>query len=152
IGASGGIAGVITFYALAFPEAKIGFLWRHFYYFRWIRLPAWFVFVFWIVFQIIGCYEQKVAIGSVSSFAQFGGGGSRPCRVVFYPENRATRSGLGTQGSSPTFPRGESTTHSVESDNHLSRGHPKTRRQRQSGSDRGTSQAGNDCAKSLCDA
>src|SRR5438132_4122517 len=26
IGASGGIAGVITFYALAFPQAKIGFL------------------------------------------------------------------------------------------------------------------------------
>jgi membrane associated rhomboid family serine protease len=30
IGASGGIAGVITFYALAFPEAKVGFLWRYF--------------------------------------------------------------------------------------------------------------------------
>ena len=45
IGASGGIAAVITFYALAFPQAKIGFLLRYFYYFRWIRLPAWFVFV-----------------------------------------------------------------------------------------------------------
>ena len=40
IGASGGIAGVITFYALAFPQAKIGFLWRNIYYFRWIRLPG----------------------------------------------------------------------------------------------------------------
>src|SRR6516165_1537313 len=30
IGASGGIAGVITFYALSFPQAKIGFLWRYF--------------------------------------------------------------------------------------------------------------------------
>jgi membrane associated rhomboid family serine protease/Zn-finger nucleic acid-binding protein len=73
IGASGGIAGVITFYALAFPQAKIGFLWRYFYYFRWIRLPAWFVFILWIVFQIIGAYEQKAGISSVSSFAHLGG-------------------------------------------------------------------------------
>ena len=73
IGASGGIAGVITFYALAFPPAKIGFLWRYFYYFRWIRLPAWFVFVLWILFQIIGAYEQKIGISSVSSFAHLGG-------------------------------------------------------------------------------
>lgn len=73
IGASGGIAGVITFYALAFPQAKIGFLWRYFFYFRWIRLPAWFVFVLWILFQIIGAYEQKVGISSVSSFAHLGG-------------------------------------------------------------------------------
>ena len=49
IGASGGIAGVITFYALAFPQAKIGFLWRYFYYFCWLQLPAWFVFVLWIL-------------------------------------------------------------------------------------------------------
>jgi len=75
IGASGGIAGVITFYALAFSQAKIGFLWRYFYYFRWIRLPAWFVFVLWIFFQIIGAYEQKIGISSVSSFSHLGGAG-----------------------------------------------------------------------------
>ena len=64
---------MITFYALAFPQAKIGLLWRYFYYFRWIRLPAWFVFVLWIFFQIIGAYEQKIGISSVSSFAHLGG-------------------------------------------------------------------------------
>ena len=73
IGASGGIAGVITFYALSFPQTKIGFLWRYFFYFHWIRLPAWFVFVLWILFQIIGAYEQKIGISSVSSFAHLGG-------------------------------------------------------------------------------
>ena len=31
VGASGGIAGLITFYALAFPQAKIAFLWRYFF-------------------------------------------------------------------------------------------------------------------------
>jgi membrane associated rhomboid family serine protease len=45
-----------------------GFVW-----FRWIRLPAWFVFVLWIFFQIIGAWEQKVGISSVSSFAHLGG-------------------------------------------------------------------------------
>jgi membrane associated rhomboid family serine protease/ribosomal protein L37AE/L43A len=73
IGASGGIAGVITFFALSFPQTKIGFLWRYFFYFHWIRLPAWFVFVLWILFQIIGAYEQKIGISSVSSFAHLGG-------------------------------------------------------------------------------
>jgi hypothetical protein len=60
IGASGGIAGVITFYALNFPRMRLAFLMRWgFVWFRWIRLPAWFVFVLWILFQIIGTLEQK---------------------------------------------------------------------------------------------
>lgn len=75
IGASGGIAGVITFYALAFPKTKIAFLWRYFFWFRWIRLPAWFVFVLWIFFQIIGAYEQKIGMSAVSAFAHLGGAG-----------------------------------------------------------------------------
>ena len=74
IGASGGIAGVITFYALKFPHARLGFLFRWgFVWFRWIRLPAWFVFILWILFQLIGAWEQKAGISSVSSFAHLGG-------------------------------------------------------------------------------
>jgi membrane associated rhomboid family serine protease/Zn-finger nucleic acid-binding protein len=73
IGASGGIAGVITFYALKFPHVRLGFLMRYWFYFRWIRLPAWFVFVLWILFQCLGAWEQKVGISSVSSVAHLGG-------------------------------------------------------------------------------
>ncbi len=74
IGASGGIAGVITFYALKFPHVRLGFLLRWgFVWFRWIRLPAWFVFILWIFFQLIGAWEQKTGISSVSSVAHFGG-------------------------------------------------------------------------------
>ena len=71
MGASGGIAGVITFYALNFPRMRLafwGFVWRH-----WIRLPAWFVFVLWFLFQIIGTLEQKAGMSSVSSAAHLGG-------------------------------------------------------------------------------
>src|SRR5262249_53927743 len=50
VGASGGIAGVIIFYALNFPRMRLAFLWRiGFVWHRWIRLDAWFVFVLWIL-------------------------------------------------------------------------------------------------------
>jgi membrane associated rhomboid family serine protease/Zn-finger nucleic acid-binding protein len=74
IGASGGIAAVITFYALNFPYMKLGFLLRYSWrWFQWIRLPAWFVFVLWILFQIIGAWEQVAGISAVSSLAHLGG-------------------------------------------------------------------------------
>ncbi len=74
IGASGGIAGVITFYALNFPHVKLEFLLRYgWWWFRWIRLPAWSVLILWIFFQFIGAWEQKAGISSVSSFAHLGG-------------------------------------------------------------------------------
>jgi membrane associated rhomboid family serine protease/Zn-finger nucleic acid-binding protein len=74
IGASGGIAGVITFYALNFPRVQLEFLMRWgFVWFRWIRLSAWSVFILWILFQIIGTIEQKAGISSVSSVAHLGG-------------------------------------------------------------------------------
>src|SRR5213594_25723 len=74
IGASGGIAGVITFYALNFPRSRLEFLMRWgFVWFHWIRLPAWFVFILWILFQLIGALEQKAGISSVSSAAHLGG-------------------------------------------------------------------------------
>jgi membrane associated rhomboid family serine protease len=74
IGASGGIAAVITFYALNFPHVKLEFLLRYgWWWFRWIRLPAWSVFVLWILFQIIGAWEQVKGISSVSALAHLGG-------------------------------------------------------------------------------
>jgi membrane associated rhomboid family serine protease/Zn-finger nucleic acid-binding protein len=74
IGASGGIAGVITFYALNFPRIRLAFLMRWgFMWFRWIRLPAWSVFILWIFFQLIGLWEQKAGMNSVSSSAHLGG-------------------------------------------------------------------------------
>src|SRR5215470_535233 len=74
IGASGGIAGVITFYALNFPRMRLAFLTRWgFVWFHWIRLPAWFVFILWFLFQIIGTFEQRAGMSSVSSAAHLGG-------------------------------------------------------------------------------
>ena len=75
IGASGGIAGLITFYALTFPHAELGFLFRWYFYLRWIRLPAWSAFGLWILFQLWGSYQQVHGFSNVSSLAHLGGTG-----------------------------------------------------------------------------
>ena len=75
IGASGGIAAIVVFYALNFPRVRLGFLLRWgFYWFRWIRLPAWFGLVLWVLFQIVSGFEQIAGATSVSSLAHLGGG------------------------------------------------------------------------------
>jgi len=40
VGASGGISAIIVFYAMAFPHARLGFLWHIWLYFRWVCFPA----------------------------------------------------------------------------------------------------------------
>jgi len=55
-------------------HVKLEFLLRYgWWWFRWIRLPAWSVFVLWILFQIIGAWEQVKGISSVSALAHLGG-------------------------------------------------------------------------------
>ncbi|MCB9883790.1 MAG: rhomboid family intramembrane serine protease [Planctomycetes bacterium] len=75
IGASGGISGVITFYALEFPRIRIGFFpfvmripipW-------WIRLPAWGALVVWIVIQVALAWLQLTGRTNVSALAHLGG-------------------------------------------------------------------------------
>lgn len=70
IGASGGIAGIVTFYALQFPYVNLGIL---FSWSRWIRLPAWSIFILWIVFQAIAGIQQFVGFTSVTAVAHIGG-------------------------------------------------------------------------------
>src|SRR5262245_38009379 len=53
---------------LRLRRLRRGLVWFH-----WIRLPAWFVFVLWILFQIVGTLEQRAGMSSVSSAAHLGG-------------------------------------------------------------------------------
>jgi membrane associated rhomboid family serine protease/Zn-finger nucleic acid-binding protein len=69
IGASGGISGLLTFYALKFPHAQLGVL----FYFRLIRIPAWGVFGFWLLFQFVGAITEMQHLSSVASIAHLGG-------------------------------------------------------------------------------
>jgi membrane associated rhomboid family serine protease len=70
IGASGGISGVLVFYALKFPGARLAFFWWRI---GWIQLPAWCAFFLWFLLQLVGLYMQKAGLSHVSSMAHLGG-------------------------------------------------------------------------------
>lgn len=72
VGASGGISGVIVFYALKFPHARLGFMFRSLR-FRWVHIPAWGALVLWMLLQILGTIEQLAGISNVSALAHLGG-------------------------------------------------------------------------------
>ncbi|MEX2577708.1 MAG: rhomboid family intramembrane serine protease [Verrucomicrobiales bacterium] len=69
IGASGGISGVIAFYAFAFPRARIGLL----LWYRWVRMSVRWAFVLWIAIQAFGSWQQVAGFGDVSHLAHLGG-------------------------------------------------------------------------------
>ncbi len=73
IGASGGISGIIVFYAVQFPHARLGLFLRWFYRFRWVHFPAWAALACWIAFQLIGAAGQLAGMSQVSYLAHLGG-------------------------------------------------------------------------------
>jgi membrane associated rhomboid family serine protease len=74
IGASGGISGIVAFYALKFPKARLGILFRFgLIPIRWFRFPAYAFVAFWIILQLLGAYLQIAGVSSVSALAHLGG-------------------------------------------------------------------------------
>jgi membrane associated rhomboid family serine protease len=73
IGASGGISGIVLYYALRYPRARLGILLRIIFYFRWIQVPAYAYVGFWIFFQVIGAAQQLAGVTNVSALAHLGG-------------------------------------------------------------------------------
>ena len=73
IGASGGISGVIAFYALRFPDARLGLFLRTPFAFRWVRLRAVYAFILWLLLQFVAVAQQLAGIGNVSALAHLGG-------------------------------------------------------------------------------
>ncbi|MGV3756672.1 MAG: rhomboid family intramembrane serine protease, partial [Verrucomicrobiota bacterium] len=74
IGASGGISGVLAFYALAFPDKKISIFWASRYTMpRWIEMSAWTAFGLWIAMQTLIVMQQLAGLGRVSALAHLGG-------------------------------------------------------------------------------
>jgi membrane associated rhomboid family serine protease len=73
VGASGGISGVIALYALAFPHAKIGKLFRLGYRFQWVQFSAAWGFALWLLLQVITAAMQVSGYSRVSGLAHLGG-------------------------------------------------------------------------------
>lgn len=73
IGASGGISGVLAFYAIAFPGTRLGIFLISFVKVGWARVPAMGFFLFWAALQLWGGFSQIDGIGSVSYLSHLGG-------------------------------------------------------------------------------
>jgi membrane associated rhomboid family serine protease len=91
VGASGGISGVIVFYALKFPRARLGFMFRYWFYFRWIHVPAWFALIGWLLLQALLTYSQLAGVSNVSALAHLGGAGVGLIAWVLWREDRDAR-------------------------------------------------------------
>ncbi|MBI4464011.1 MAG: rhomboid family intramembrane serine protease [Acidobacteria bacterium] len=73
IGASAGVSGILVYYGLQYPRARLGFLIQYFFLFRWIRLRAWMYVLLWIVLQSIGALQQLTGVTQVSFLGHLGG-------------------------------------------------------------------------------
>ena len=71
IGASCAISGVMVYYALSFPQARIAMLvggwWRP------VSMPAIGYIGFWVVLQLVGVFEQVHGLTQVSALGHIGG-------------------------------------------------------------------------------
>lgn len=73
IGASGAISGLLAFYAVAFPRARVGLYFRYGWRGGWLRMRAWALFAVWCVLQVMMAYAQLVGCSPVSAIAHLGG-------------------------------------------------------------------------------
>ena len=67
IGASGGISGILAYYALRFPNHRIGVL---IFFVKWLRFPVTWYFAFWVLLQFLGVASGH---GNVAYEAHIGG-------------------------------------------------------------------------------
>jgi len=75
VGASGGISGLLAFYAFRFPQARLGMRWWSRYSWRahWFTFPAWGGFAVWMGLQLFGVLQQLGGFSHVSALAHLGG-------------------------------------------------------------------------------
>lgn len=69
VGASGGISGILVYYALKFPKARIGM----FLFYRWYRIPVGIMLFLWLLLQIFVALQQLSGFGNVSALGHLGG-------------------------------------------------------------------------------
>jgi membrane associated rhomboid family serine protease len=73
IGASGGISGVIAFYALRFPKNRLAVMFWFIFTTYWWRMSAVWMFAIWVVLQFVIAGQQMVGVSQVSGGAHLGG-------------------------------------------------------------------------------
>lgn len=104
VGASGGISGLMVYYALSWPKSRLLFAIRIYWMPYWFSMSAAWALALWVGLQIIGAVLQISGIGGVSYFGHLGGaaagllayflprwmtGGGRPPRSGDFSDPRA---------------------------------------------------------------
>ena len=69
VGASGGISGILAYYCLRFPTARVGFVW----WFRWFSVPVGIMFALWVSSEIFDALWITAGFTQVAVFAHLGG-------------------------------------------------------------------------------
>lgn len=73
VGASAGISGVIVYYALRFPQARLGYLVGVWARYRYVRFPAYVALIFWLLLQFLFVVEHQAGVSNVAALAHLGG-------------------------------------------------------------------------------
>jgi len=73
IGGSGGVSGVIAFYALRYPHSRLSLMYLIFLRPVWVRIRAIWMFAIWFLLQLLVAYQQASGFGDVSGAAHLGG-------------------------------------------------------------------------------
>ena len=73
VGASGFISGILAYYALKFPHARVGLMLHFFVRVKWVKFSARFMFAAWLILQLYGIRLQYQGLSQVSALAHVGG-------------------------------------------------------------------------------
>ncbi|MCX5676106.1 MAG: rhomboid family intramembrane serine protease [Planctomycetota bacterium] len=73
IGASAGVSGVLGYYAVMFPRARLGYLFWWVLYVRWVQMPAYAALILFIVVQLVGASIEVSGFGGVAYVAHLAG-------------------------------------------------------------------------------
>lgn len=73
VGASGGISAIIAFYALQFPNRRLGFLLWYWWQIHWVSISAIWCLGLWLVWQLMLTGLQTQGFSDVSALGHLGG-------------------------------------------------------------------------------
>jgi membrane associated rhomboid family serine protease len=74
VGASAGTSGILAYYCLRFPQARVGLpVYAHYAWRRWVRLPVRTFFAIWVVGQVVNVWCLSTALSRTAAFTHLGG-------------------------------------------------------------------------------
>jgi membrane associated rhomboid family serine protease len=89
VGASAGVAGIIAYYAVSFPRAKVSLIWGGFAQgIFWIKLPVFFYLAVFIFGEMTSSFMHIGMPSNVANLAHLGGLMIGICAAIWARTNR----------------------------------------------------------------